>query len=61
MSKKVIVTDIEYDTDEVDVDLPTTLEIEVPSEFIDEEEICEFVSEEISNITGFCHNGFVIN
>jgi hypothetical protein len=55
---KAIVTEIEYDTDGEIVDLPTQLEIEIPTEIIDQEDIEEFVSDEISNITGFCHFGF---
>jgi hypothetical protein len=57
---KAIVTEIEYDTDGEIVDLPTQLEIEIPTEIIDQEDIEEFVSDEISNITGFCHFGFKI-
>ena len=54
---KAIVTEIEYDTDEEIVDLPTKIEIEIPID-IDKEDIEDFVSDEISNITGFCHFGF---
>jgi hypothetical protein len=54
------VTDIKYDTDNVKVDLPKTLNIYVPSIF-DEDEVEEFLSDEISNITGFCHDGFNYN
>ncbi len=55
---KYTVTNISYDTDGEVVDLPTTLEIDVPSEITDREEVEEYISDEISNITGFCHNGF---
>ena len=54
---KAIVTEIEYDTDGEIVDLPTKIEIEIPID-IDKEDIEDFVSDEISNITGFCHFGF---
>jgi len=57
--KKVVVTDIEYDTDGEEVDLPKTLEIEIPSH-VEDDEIEDFISDEISNITGFCHKGFAI-
>jgi len=57
---KKTVFNIEYDTDGEILDLPTTLEIEVPKELTDDEEINEFLSDEISNITGFCHLGFEI-
>jgi hypothetical protein len=56
--KVVEVTDIEYDTDGEDVDLPTELTITIPH-YIEVEEREEFISNEISNLTGFCHNGFV--
>ena len=54
---KVNVTDIQYDTDGEEVDLPTTLNIEVP-DGLDSYETNEHISDEISNITGFCHLGF---
>jgi hypothetical protein len=57
---KAIITNIEYDTDGEVLDLPIQLEIEIPTEIIDQEDIEEFVSDEISNITGFCHFGFKI-
>lgn len=59
MAKK-IVYDIKYDTDRVRVKLPKRLEIEVPDDIQDKDEIVEFLSDEISNITGFCHFGFMI-
>jgi hypothetical protein len=55
---KYTVTNIKYDTDGEEIDLPDTLEIEVPEDMTDPEEIDEFLSDEISNITGFCHTGF---
>lgn len=55
---KYTATNISYDTDGEVVDLPTTLEIDVPNEITDREEVEEYISDEISNITGFCHNGF---
>ena len=51
------VTDIKYDTDGESVELPEVLNIEV-SDDLDEQERVDFVSDEISNITGFCHFGF---
>ena len=50
-------TNIQYDTDGEDVDLPKTLTIEVPKG-LNEEEIDEYVSDKISENTGFCHKGF---
>lgn len=54
---KAIVTEIQYDTDGEVVTLPTQLEIDIPSD-IEEDDIDDFVSDEVSNITGFCHFGF---
>lgn len=52
--------DIQWDTDGEAVDLPTefTLETEYPVEDYDLNDIEEFFSEEITQRTGFCHNGF---
>ena len=49
-------TNIEWDVDELeDLEyLPT--EIEIPEGMTDEEEISDYISDE----TGFCHNGFVL-
>lgn len=52
------VNNIEYDTDGEEVKLPKTLKIEVPSHIQGYEDIEEFISDEISNITGYCHKGF---
>ena len=54
---KAIVTNIKYDTDGEVIDLPTTLEINIPSD-IEEDDVDDFVSDEVSNITGYCHFGF---
>jgi|TARA_R110000787_G_scaffold235704_1_gene342467 hypothetical protein len=51
------VTNIKYDTDDEEIDLPKLLNIEVPSG-LDEEETDEYVSDKISEETGFCHKGF---
>lgn len=56
---KFIVTDIKYDTDGEEIDLPKVLEIDVPND-IETDEIEEYLSDEISNQTGFCHFGFSI-
>lgn len=55
---KVKVKNIQYDTDDIEVELPSELLIEVPSEYTDLEDIEDFISDEISNITGYCHFGF---
>lgn len=61
MARKITVSDIIYDTDGQKVKLPKTLEIEIPDDFTDKDEIENFISDEISNITGFCHKGFTTN
>ena len=58
VGKKYTVTDIKYDTDGEDIDLPTEMEITVPKGMTDSEEILEFISDEISDRTGFSHEGF---
>ena len=55
---KYTVSDIKYDTDGEDVSLPKELEIEVPEEIEDGYEIDEYISDKISDLTGFCHKGF---
>ena len=50
-----LISDIEYDTDGEQIDLPNELNIDVPTDIID---VDNFISDEISNITGFCHKGF---
>lgn len=55
---KYLVNGISYDTDGEDVDLPKTLEIELSDTITDEDEIESKLSDEISNITGYCHFGF---
>lgn len=58
------VNDIIYDGDEDDdlSGLPTTLEIFVPVEYLEDNyDLEEYISDEISNQTGFTHNGFTIS
>ena len=56
--KKYIVIISEYDTDGLSVNLPHELEIEVPDNMTEPQEIEDFISDEISNMTGYCHKGF---
>ena len=51
------VTNIKYDTDGKKVNLPKEMDIEVDDD-LDNYEKVEFISDEISNRTGFCHFGF---
>lgn len=56
---KYIATNIQWDTDGEDINLPTTLEVEIPNaDTMDEQDIDEFISDDITNQTGFCHKGF---
>lgn len=57
---KKTVYNIGYDTDGEVVELPTELEIEVPDDLTEQEDIEDYLSDEISNVTGFCHKGFLI-
>jgi hypothetical protein len=57
---KFIVYNIKYDTDGAKINLPKKLEIEVSDNITDMEDIEQILSDEISNITGFCHFGFLI-
>ena len=55
--RRCVVTDIKYDTDGEEVDLPKQLVIDIPDD-LDEDEIDDLVSNTISNVTGYCHFGF---
>lgn len=57
---KKTVYEIDYDTDGEVIDLPTELEIEVPDDLTEQEDIEDYLSDEISNVTGYCHKGFLI-
>lgn len=54
------VTNIKYDADGEDIsDLPTEMEIFVPEAFTEHEgEWSEYLSDTISECSGFCHKGF---
>ncbi len=55
-----IASNIEYDTDGEVVDLPTEIEIDVPIGIYTQESLYDYISNEISNCTDYCHNGFTI-
>lgn len=54
---KYLITNIKFDTDGENIELPTEMEIDVPENF-DTEEILQYISDKISDDTGFCHFGF---
>lgn len=61
MRQNFTITDIDYDVDTPSEKeaLPKTMEIEVElSENNCYEDVENFISEEISNRTGYCHKGF---
>jgi hypothetical protein len=53
------VINIDYDTNDIK-GLPVSLDIKIPFEIMEEgeESIDYFISDEISNLTGFCHFGY---
>jgi hypothetical protein len=58
---KYTATNIKWDSDGEDIDLPTELTIDIPNDVfvkMDGEEIDEFISDYITNEIGFCHMGF---
>jgi hypothetical protein len=55
-SIEIEVTNIKWDTDG-DIDLPKRISVSVPTN-IDADEIDDFISDKISDITGFTHKGF---
>jgi hypothetical protein len=61
-AKTYIITNIKYDTDGAKVKLPKEMTIKVPADVEAEgyEAIEQYISDEISNRTGFCHEGFAI-
>ena len=57
--KKVTVTDIMWDTDGEKVDgLPVQILIEIPADIKSRDDAEEYVSDKVSEVGGFCHDGF---
>jgi hypothetical protein len=57
--KKVTVTDIMWDTDGEKVDgLPVQILIEIPTSIKNRDDAEEYVSDKVSEVGGFCHDGF---
>lgn len=60
MANKYIITNIEWDADkQTKKTLPKEVVVNVP----DEEHTCyedieQYISDELSNVTGYCHEGF---
>ena len=59
----VEVTNIEWD--DAPEELPTEMIVVITEDDVDDledlEEVIEVVSDEISDVSGFCHNGFATN
>jgi hypothetical protein len=54
-----VVSDIHWDTDGEDIEIPKELTIQISEdEELEEDEIEEYISDKISDETGFCHLGF---
>lgn len=57
--KQVTATNIIWDADDEDTSsLPTEIDISIPKSIKSYEEAVEFVSDAITNLSGFCHMGF---
>ena len=53
------VSNIDWDTDGEDVDLPNEMTVNVEEdEQLEESEIEQYISDKITDETGFCHFGF---
>jgi len=52
------VTNIKWDTDGRKIKLPKFLTVIVPEDITDNEETLDFISDKISDITGYCHFSF---
>lgn len=59
--KQVTATNILWDTDgnkSLAKKLPKKIEVEIPASITSDEEADAYVSDAITVMTGFCHNGF---
>lgn len=58
---RISIADITYNASpEVAADLPQSIDVDVP-EGLEMEDLQEFLSDTISNQTGFCHTGFTFS
>ena len=56
--EKIKAKNIQWDTDGYKPRLPKFIIVELPDDVIGEDEISDFVSDKITDITGYCHKGF---
>jgi hypothetical protein len=54
------VNSIQWDTDNENVDLPTTLKVNVPDGITERDDVIEYISNQITEMTDFCHFGFTL-
>lgn len=64
MDVKIIITDIQWDTDDELLDLPNEVSVEMSDKNFDE--VCEsgltdYLCDYLSDTYGFCHTGFTYN
>ena len=58
-AKTVSVTDIVWDTDGEKVDgLPEQVGVKIPASIKNRDEAEEYISDKLSEVSGFCHEGF---
>lgn len=55
--KHATITNIKYDG-AIGVRLPKIIKTDLPDDVTDKNDIEEYLSDHISNTTGFCHKGF---
>ncbi len=61
---KVLVTDIDWDTSDTnydsedEIELESSMELEIPEVVVEIDDVENYISDTISNVSGFCHNGF---
>ena len=56
-----VVSEIIWDTDDEEIDLPKSITVEVPADLKDDQEKDEYISDYITEKTGFCHKGYVLD
>ncbi len=54
------VNSIQWDTDDEDVKLPTELTVNVPDGITEHDDVLDYISDRITEMTDFCHFGFRI-
>jgi len=55
---KYRVFNIKWDIDDGEASTPAEMFVDVPAEEMAADDIEQYLTDEISNITGWCHNGY---